>query len=163
MMWARRIVLAVGMLCAAAAPRVALAVDVNGVYQVSVVDTVDNCTFAGSTTLNQNGSNVAGFVSLTLVSGGCSVSSGTESLIGTLSGNTITFGFAVGGLGTATLTGSVSNDGNFMSGSFTTSGPALGTWSATRAQHAAPALSAWSLTALALLLVWAGMRRSATR
>lgn len=163
MTWARGIVLWLGMLCVAAAPGIALAIDVTGTYQLSIVDTIDNCMFTGSAALNQSGASFTGFASLTLVSGGCP-SSLSGSVTGTLSGNMITFGLASGGFGTVNFTGTVSDDGNFMSGTWNTGDDAEGTWSAIRVQHVpAPALSSWCLAGLMLLLSWIGVRRCAAR
>ena len=157
MTWVRAIVLWVGLLCVAAAPGVALVIDVNGNYQLTVIDTFANCTGTGPMTLNQSGASFTGVASLTLVSGVGCPSSLSGSITGTLSGNTISFAPTVG---SSSFTGTVSNDGNFMSGTWGSNSNAHGTWSAIRVQHApAPALSSWSLTGLALLLGWFGVYR----
>lgn len=166
MMWARRIVLSLGMLCAAAAASHAVpTIDINGTYQLTVVDTFDNCTATGTLTVTQSGASFTGLATLTVISAvGCPPSSGSGSVTGTLSGNTIDLGFASGTFGTDTFTGTVSNDGNFLSGTWNSTGDPFGTWSASRAQRAsAPALSPWSLAGLALLLGWAGVRRRTAR
>ncbi len=168
----RRLVLTVGMVCGLAAPCVAVPppINVNGTYQISVVDNIDNCTANGQATLTQAGSTFTGVITLTVVSGtGCPAPFGTSAsgnLTGNLTGNTITLGFATNLFGRVVFTtGTISNDGNVASGTWTqTGGSAGGAWSAIRTHQAgAPALSARSLAGLALLLAWFGIRRRATR
>jgi hypothetical protein len=160
----RRAVL-VGLLVAVAAPCGATPViNVNGTYQLAVVETTASCAYTGQAVLNQSGATFSGTVTLTLVSGtGCPASiAGNAS--GSLAANTINFGVGFSVLGNANFTGTVSNDGNVASGTWTqVSGPAGGTWTATRAREATPALSPWSLAGLALLLAWFGVRRRVPR
>ena len=162
MMRRRALLLGLGILWVVAAPRTVPAmpaIDVNGAYQLSVVDTVDSCTFAGQAVLTQSGSAFTGTATLSLVVGTGCPSSLSGPVSGTLTGNTISFGIASGGFGTVNFIGTVSNDGSSASGTWSTTGAAAGTWSATRVPLAgAPALSLWSLAVLTLLLGWVGVR-----
>lgn len=143
---------------ALAAP--AEAVDVNGIYQLSVVDVVDHCTYAGQLVVSQSGSSFSGSVSMMLVNGPGCPSSLSGSASGTLMGNTISFGVASGSFGVVTFGGTVSPDGGTMSGNWITGSVPEGTWAAVRLRRSeAPTMSAWCLGGLAVLLAWAGMRR----
>ena len=153
---ARRTMVWVGIFCAVAATAFAVLIDINGLYDLTVIDTTDNCTYVGGLTVSQNGSSLTGNATLTLVSGTGCPASASGSGTGTLSGNTITLGLAFTTVGTFNFTGMVSNDGNFASGSF--SGSADGTWTAVRTQRSpAPAMGRGGFAALALLLAFSGV------
>jgi len=155
----RSIVLGIGLLIASLAPRLALA-DVNGVYQVTVIqssatDPPDNCKYTGVATLNQNGTTLTGMANLTLVSGVCAPATLAGAVTGTVIGNAITLGI----FGGFDFIGTVSNNGAVLSGTWDTGDPdAVGTWLATLGAPA-PTLSFWGLAGLAILLGSAGLRR----
>lgn len=153
---------------AVTAPEAVWAVDVSGTLNLTVVDTINNCTDAGQATLTQTGTALSGSGSISLVTGtGCPpVLSGTMS--GTVVGTTITVGFVTSQLGTASFTGTIAGDGNSMSGTWSAGPPCGfvascgGTWSMTRTAGI-PTLSQWGMIGMSTLLAglgtWAMRRR----
>jgi len=122
-------------LCIVSAPIVAHGVDVTGTYELTVVDPTDSCLWEGPMVLTQTGTTFTGSISLPIVTGS---SAPCPALIagpvtGNVSGLKITLGFSSGGFGTATFTGEINPSDKSAAGTWTSSAPAMGTWSARNA------------------------------
>ncbi len=159
--------------------------DVTGTWSVQMLTVargtavLGGCSFQGTTTVNQTGSQFTGGIDVTLTSGPPACPSAmSANLSGEVSGNQLNMGAVMGNgaLGTATFTGTLAsavNAGSTINGTFTvTSGNFTGTggtWTATSLAPVAavPVLGARGLALLAVLLLasalWLLWRRSAAR
>ncbi len=138
----------------------ALSQDISGNYTLNVSQNpgAQDCVWSGDLALNQSGGNPGSFsgtADVSVTNGPCPDIDGAIS--GTINGTALSIGVAVGGLGNATFTGSVTGPGA-LSGTWSGLG-ITGTWSATAAAAPAPSeaspvpvMPAWALLLLAVLV-----------
>ena len=138
------------------APIAAYAADVTGLWDLTASLSSEGCTWRGAMNLVQTGTMFTGSANLMRVAGVSCPTTISGTLSGTVSGLTIDFGLASGQFGSAGFSGTLSADGLFAAGTWSTD-PDSGTWSARKQAEAAPALSSVALAALFGLLMVAGV------
>jgi hypothetical protein len=170
-----------------ARPARAQGLDVTGSWSVQMQTMISigggplpsTCAFQGTATVSQTGSSFTGALDVTQSSGPGSCPSAMSGIVsGDVTGNQLSMGAVMGGarFGMGTFTGTVTpaaavGPGSTITGAFSaTSGPFAGTggtWSAVKLAPiaAVPALGAWGLALLALLLFGSALwllRRTST-
>lgn len=131
--------------------------DLSGDWQLAAEYPAQGCSWAGAATLAQSGEILTGDASLSLVSGPalCPPSPAAMIATGMMQGTDFSTTFSDGS--SIGVFNGTSTDGNQLSGIYSIGqGPFLGfvgTWTATRLAAGVPALGAWALLGLALLLL----------